>query len=325
MLEAAGADSGSDSVDVGGALGYADGASRVEEVEDVRALQGEVERGVNEGGGSGVGGEGVGGTFGSGSEDAFRFVPVDGGFDDALRLSFVHFEKLEEHRGVGDFEVVDVVLGFELPVDVAVGCGFVPHQVVPEAFAAVEHEAEALGAVGDFGADGVALDAAHLLEERELGDFRAVDPDFPAHSARASCLAFPVVFDEADVVLAGFEAEGIEGAHVEVHDVLRGGLHDDLVLVVALAPLRISGVAAIGGAAGGLHVGDVPGFGAEHAESGGRVHGARADFDVVRLQDRATLGSPVVVEAENHVLHRHRGLRIPFGQNGLFGPVRLIR
>lgn len=54
MPQTASSHSGADAVDVLGAFGDADGAARVEEVEDVGALQGEVEGGVDEGGGTGA-------------------------------------------------------------------------------------------------------------------------------------------------------------------------------------------------------------------------------------------------------------------------------
>jgi hypothetical protein len=46
-----------------------------------------------------------------------------------------------------------------------------------------------------------------LLEVGELGDFLAVEPDFPTEAPGGDGGLFPVVFDEADVVLARVNAE----------------------------------------------------------------------------------------------------------------------
>src|SRR6202012_3946144 len=84
----------------------------------------------------------------------------------------------------------------------------------------------------------------------------------------------------------------------------------DLVLVVVLQAVRVLAVAAVLGAAAGLHVGGLPRLGAERAQEGGGVAGARADFHVVGLQQGAALLVPVVLQAKNDLLE---------GQHGGFG------
>ncbi len=61
---------------------------------------------------------------------------------------------------------------------------------------------EALEPVGEFARDWLAIDAADLLEIGELRHFHAVAPDFPAQAPGAERRAFPIVLDEADVVVA---------------------------------------------------------------------------------------------------------------------------
>ena len=53
----------------------------------------------------------------------------------------------------------------------------------------------------------LAIEAADLLEIGELRDLHAVEPDFPAQAPGAERRRFPVVLDEADVVLARIDAE----------------------------------------------------------------------------------------------------------------------
>ena len=51
------------------------------------------------------------------------------------------------------------------------------------------------------------VEAADLLEVRELRDLHAVQPDLPAEAPGAEGRALPVVLDEADVVLEQVEPE----------------------------------------------------------------------------------------------------------------------
>ena len=58
----------------------------------------------------------------------------------------------------------------------------------------------------------------------------------------------------------------------------RVGLEDDLELRVPLHAVRVCAVTGVVGAKARLRVADAPRLGAEDAEEGGRVHGARADL-----------------------------------------------
>src|SRR3546814_658206 len=57
-----------------------------------------------------------------------------------------------------------------------------------------------LEAVSDLAGDRPAFETADLLEVRELRDFHAIQPDFPAEAPGTECRRFPVVLDEADVM-----------------------------------------------------------------------------------------------------------------------------
>ncbi len=75
---------------------------------------------------------------------------------------------------------------------------------------ALQRHDDALHAVGEFDGDRVQVLAAHLLEVGELGDFHAVEPDFPAEAPRADGGLLPVVLDEPHVVLVEVDAKRFE-------------------------------------------------------------------------------------------------------------------
>jgi len=84
------------------------------------------------------------------------------------------------------------------------------------------------------------------------------------------------------------------------------GLHHHLVLVVALQAVGVLAVAAVGGAAAGLHVGGVPRLRTQRAQEGGRVEGAGADLQVQRLDQHAAVLRPVGVQALDQLLEGDR-------------------
>ena len=235
-----------------------------------------------------------------------EYVVVGGGDEATLDAGF-GFGVVEIAQGtlaldVGQLKVVDTVFDLLLAVDFAV-CVDAVEVDGPDFGALLEVHDDALQPVGDFDADGVEADAAGLLEVGELGNLLAVEPDFPAEAPGAECGRFPVVLDEADVVAVALQADGFEAAEVELLGVTRIRFEDDLVLCVHLHAVGVFGVAAVVGAEGGLDVGDVPGFGAEDAQDGGRVHGAGAQFFAVRLPDLAAVRGPVFVQTADGFLH----------------------
>jgi hypothetical protein len=93
--------------------------------------------------------------------------------------------------------------------DVAVGQAVGVDQVV-DVLHALQVHGQALQAVGDLAGDGLAVDAADLLEVGELRHLHAVEPDLPAQAPGAQRGVLPVVLDEADVVLLQVEAQGLQ-------------------------------------------------------------------------------------------------------------------
>ena len=133
-----------------------------------------------------------------------------------------------------------------------------PHEVV-DAVHSLQVHGETLEAVGELDGDGVEVEAAELLEVRELGGLHAVDPDLPALAPGAERGTLPVVLDEAHVVIGEIDAERFERPQVDVLDVGRRRLDDHLVLVVVAQAVGVLAVAPVGGPHGGFDVGRAPG------------------------------------------------------------------
>src|ERR1051325_8027737 len=264
------------------ALGHGDGAACVEGVEDVRALQRPVVRRQHE---------------------RLRQAP--------LRLGLVRVEELPVQGDVGDFEVVLRELVLVLLAHRPVAEAAPPLDVEDRRLPRQEH-GQSLAAVGDLRADRREIDAAGLLEVRELRDLHPVEQGLPPHAPRAERGRLPVVLFEADVVASEVEAERAQGVEIEVLHVERRRLEDDLKLVVLAEAKGVVAVAPVGGAAGGLDVADVPRLGAEDAQERGGVHRAGADLEVERRLDHAAALSPEVLQPQDEVLEREarHGARI---------------
>src|SRR5690606_28344696 len=174
--------------------------------------------------------------------------------------------------------IVGRLLDFVLVENVAVqdgapaGAGG-PHQVV-DAFDALQIHGQALEAVGDLAGSRGAVKPAHLLEVGELGYFHAIEPDFPAQAPGTQGGVFPVVLDEADIVLRGVDAQGAQGVDVQIENFGGRGLEHDLVLVVVLQAVGVFAVAAVFGAPGRLYIGRAPVLGSDGSQERGGVIGA---------------------------------------------------
>ena len=190
---------------------------------------------------------------------------------------------------------------------------------IVDAVDALHIHRETLEPVGQFAGDRRAFDARDLLKIRELADFHAVAPAFPAETPGAECRALPVVLDEADIMQAGIKTDRGERLQVQILKVRRRWLHDHLKLVIMLQPVRVFAVAAVLWPARGLHIGGPPRFRPERAQGRRRMKGARAHFHVVGLQDHAALFGPEPLQSENEALERtfraHMGRQFVHRQN----------
>src|SRR5262245_6544504 len=274
--------------DIGLPLSHRDHAARIEQIEDMRGLDRLVVSGKRE-------------------EMARALIAAR---EQRFALGLGVAEVLEQELRVGLLEIVAGVFLLGLEKDVAI-------RDLVLALAAVEIEiehvvdvlhihGEALEPIGQLARDGIAVEAADLLEIGELGYLHAVEPDFPAEPPGAERRALPIVLDEADVVLQGIDAERDKAVEIDILDVGRRRLQDNLELVVMLEPVRILAIATILGTAGGLHVSRAPGPWPKRAKRGRRVKSPRPHFQVVRLEDHAALVGPKALEPEDEVLEGGR-------------------
>ena len=121
---------------------------------------------------------------------------------------------LADALDIGDFEIIFGVFELFLTADLAVGDACAVF-FVPDGFGVVERDEDAFEPVGDLDRDGVERNAAHLLEVGELRDLLPVEPNLPTQAPSRDGGLFPVIFHEADVVLARVDAEGFERLEVE--------------------------------------------------------------------------------------------------------------
>ena len=236
------------------------------------------------------------------------------GVEQRLALGLGVLEMAQQRLGVGELEIVPGIflLGLQEDLavaDLAVALEAVEVQVV-DVVDALDIHGQTLQPVGQLAGDGRAFDAADLLEIGELRHFHAVAPALPAEAPGAERRAFPVVLDEADVVQQRVDADRRERAEIELLQVRRVGLQDDLVLVVVLQAVGVLAVAAVLGPARGLDVGGVPRLRPERAQGGGGVEGAGADLHVVGLQHQAAVTRPIVVQRQDQPLEGTLGVEM---------------
>src|ERR1700723_3832485 len=122
-----------------------------------------------------------------------------------------------------------------------------PYNVV-DRIHVLQERAQALQSVGEFGGDGIEVDAAALLEVGELGDLQAIEHHLPSDAPRAESWRLPVVFFELYVVLAEVDADCAQRFEVEFLDVFWRRLQDYLQLEVLEEAIGIFPVTAVGGA-----------------------------------------------------------------------------
>jgi hypothetical protein len=100
----------------------------------------------------------------------------------------------------------------------------------------------------------------------------------------------------------GVDADSFQAAEVQLLQVLGVRLQDHLILVVLVQPVGVLAIAAVGGPPRRLNVGHLPGLGAQGAQHRHGRQRARADLDVVGLQNRTALTAPIVVQFQDQAL-----------------------
>src|SRR4029079_1923084 len=145
-------------------------------------------------------------------------------------------------------------------------------------------------------------------------NLHAVAPDLPSETPSPERGAFPVVLDEADVMFFALDTDRLDRVEIEILQIIRRGLEDDLKLVIVLQTVGIFSITSVLGAARGLNESGTPRFRPQRAKRGGGVKRPCPDLHVIGLQDHAALLRPVMLQRENQIL---KGvLRIESGRHG---------
>ena len=139
--------------------------------------------------------------------------------------------------------------------------------------------------------------SAALLEIGELGDLQSVEQHLPADAPCAECGRFPVVFFEANIVFLQVDSDGGEAFQIKVLNVRGRWLKYYLKLRVLVEAVGIFAVAAVGGTAARLGVDDAIRLRPEHAQKSFGMHGAGADFDVIRLLQNTIAVRPILFKS----------------------------
>ncbi len=172
-------------------LGHPDGAAGIHAAKGVRALEHII----------------MGGDDQPLGQAGFGLGPVE----------VVH---LAQAAYIGHLIIIFAVLELLLAAELSIFDGLVPG-LVPNGSGVIEGDQDAVQAVGDLDGDGVEALAADLLEIGELGDLLPVQPDLPAQPPGRDGQLLPVVFHQADIVLARVDADGLERLQIEFHRVAR--------------------------------------------------------------------------------------------------------
>jgi len=239
---------------------------------------------------------------------AFAVAAAPARFEIFLTGLLGHAELLEQHVGVGIFEIVPGIFLLGLQEHVAIGdlvgaLAAIEIEIV-DAVDALHIHRKPLEPVGELARDRRAFDARDLLKISELRHFHAVAPALPPEPPRAERRTFPIVLDKADVMQMRIDADRFQRFQIKLLHIRRRRFQDHLELIVVLHPVWIFAVAAVLGPARGLHIGRVPAFRAERAQRGRRMKGARAHFHIVRLQDHAALIGPEPLQSQDKALER---------------------
>ena len=205
---------------------------------------------------------------------------------DSLRLILV--KQIKEQIRIGQIKGIGGLLKLILMENIAVGVIPCPLNVVYILYALNVH-GKALQAVGNLHGSRLDILAAHLLEIGELGDFHAVQPYLPAQAPGAESRRLPVILYEADIMLFRIDAKTLQRGQVQLLNVVRRRLHDDLELMMLVQAVRIVAVAAVSRAAGRLHICHIPRLRPQYTQKSKRIHGTGALFYIIRLAEDAAL------------------------------------
>ena len=123
---------------------------------------------------------------------------------------------LQKDVRIGVFKIISGILLLRLQEHIAVNYTLAIEIEVIHILDSLHIHGEPLEPVSQLRADGIAIETANLLEVSELAHFHAITPNFPAQSPRAQGGALPVIFNEANVVGHGINADGHEAFQIQL-------------------------------------------------------------------------------------------------------------
>jgi hypothetical protein len=93
-------------------------------------------------------------------------------------------------------------------------------------------------------------------------------------------------------VVKRIDAEGLQTVEIDLLDIKRRRLEDDLILIIVLEPIGVLSITAIRGPARRFDIGNFPRLRAQDPEEGGGIERPCPNFQIVRLLDDASLICP---------------------------------
>ena len=189
-------------------------------------------------------------------------------------------------------------------------------------FHALHIHCQTLQPVSQLARNHLTVNAAHLLKIGKLGNFHAIAPHFPAQPPRAQRRAFPIVFNETDIVQGRVNAQHLQAVEVKLLDIVGRRLQNHLKLIIMLKAVGVFAIAPIRWSARGLHIGRIPWLRPKRAQNRGRMKRARTHFHVIGLQYHTALIGPILLQAQYQVLERVLGNFVCFGHG--FFPTRIF-
>src|SRR5579864_3042818 len=197
-----------DAQDVRRPLGHADAVARIENVEEMRALERVLQRRPDQ----------------LRPEQRRRqlVVPLE-----QVAMKGAEFNAPEIDLAKHVFRLLDLVAQADVPVFHTRR----PVEVV-HAVDALQHHGDPLESVGELRRDRRELQSSGLLKVGELRNLHPVEHDLPADAPGGEGWRLPVVLFEANIVLPRVDAADFEALEVDLLHVVGRGLENDLKLVV---------------------------------------------------------------------------------------------
>ncbi|MNQ98991.1 hypothetical protein D3C85_1147110 [compost metagenome] len=152
---------------------------------------------------------------------------------------FIHIEQREQHLGIGYLERIFGMLEFRVLEHITVSNSIYPFQIEYVLFL-LNVGSKTLHTVGNFHSYRACLNSANLLEVGELGNLHTVKPYFP------------------DVMLQSVYPKCLQAVQIDLLDIVRGWLNNDLKLMMLIQPVRVLPIPSIRRSPGWLHISHLP-------------------------------------------------------------------